>query len=275
MSFSGGPTVAVTWTVPRVILVAVAVTIGLPVVGVDCRVTVAIPETADFTVSLTNVPAPITINVTVFVAVVIVLFKSSHILDVINEVETPSATMLSGFAVFMIFEAPQAVADDVICTVPWSRLDDVAVTVPVPTVILDSKFIVAIPFIAVFVVVPNKLPSPVTENVSVFIPVVTVLLLLSHILAVIKEVAAPSAGIHVGFAVLMSFAGEPNVVVTCTVPDGVKLAPVVVTVAVPGVVVERNIIVAIPDIAFFVVVPSKVPCPDTVNVSMFVAVVIV
>ena len=51
--------------------------------------------------------------------------------------------------------------------------------------------------------------------------------------------------------------------------------PVVVTVAVPTAVLDRRRIVAIPLDAFFVDVSRRVPSPETVNVTAFVAVVTV
>ena len=50
-----------------------------------------------------NVPCPVTVNVSVFVAVVTVLLFMSQTLDVINDVDVPLAIMLSGAAVLMSF----------------------------------------------------------------------------------------------------------------------------------------------------------------------------
>jgi len=88
---------------------------------------------------------------------------------------------------------------------------------------------------------------------------------------VIRDVAVPSATILAGFASLMSFAGGPTAVVTSTVP-WLRFADVAVTAAVPVVVVDRNVTVAIPALADFVVEPSRVPAPETVNVRALVAV---
>ena len=59
---------------------------------------------------------------------------------------------------------------------------------------------------------PNSVPGPVTENVSIFVAILTILLLVSQILAVIKEVAQASAHIDVLLAVLIIFVGSKTVV---------------------------------------------------------------
>jgi len=130
---------------------------------------------------------------------------------------------------------------------------------------------VVMPEDAFFVVVPSNVPGPDKVKVRAFVAVVTALLLLSATLDVTSEVALPSASMPVGSAVLMTFAGGPNVAVTAT-ELWLRFVPVVVTIAVPGAVWDCNVTVAMPVAAFFVVAPSSVPCPDTVNVRAFVAV---
>ena len=104
-------------------------------------------------------------------------------------------------------------------TVPWLRLDTVVVTVAVPAIVVDFKVTVAKPETAAFITVPNNIPCPVIEKVSVFVAVVIVLLLLSHILDVIKDVVVPLAAMLVGLAVFMTFVGVlPEVVITFTMP---------------------------------------------------------
>jgi len=72
----------------------------------------------------------------------------------------------------------------------------------------------------------------------------------------------------------MTFEGVPIAVVTFTLLWA-RFVALVVTMAVPGVVWDARRTVPIPDEAFFVVVSSSVPGPDTVNVRRFVAVVTV
>jgi len=123
---------------------------------------------------------------------------------------------------------------------------------------VDCMVMVAMPPEAFFVAMSMSVPGPVTLNVSEFVAVVTILLLLSSTLDVTSEVALPSAAIVRGFAVFMTFAGEPGVVVTAT-ELWARFVAVVVTVAVPSVRVDCKVTVAIPLAAFFVVVPSSVP----------------
>ncbi|MBA7701335.1 hypothetical protein ES703_110070 [subsurface metagenome] len=135
-----------------------------------------------------------------------------------------------------------------------------------PAAAVDRNFTVASPSIAAFVVVSTNVPSPVTENVIVFVAVVTGLFPESHIVAVINDVDEPSAAIVVGSAVFMSFvATDTSVVVTFTVPS-LKSVAVELTVAVPGVAVDCNFTVASPFIAILVVVSNNVPSPVTENV---------
>ena len=92
------------------------------------------------------------------------------------------------------------------------------------------------------VVVPNKVPCPVIENVREFVVVVTVLFSVSWILAVIKDVLLPFGTILVEDAVTAIFTGTPTDV-TFTVPS-LKLADVDRTVAVPVVRVDCKVTVA-------------------------------
>ena len=61
------------------------------------------------------------------------------------------------------------------------------------------------PVEAFFVDVSSRVPGPETVNVTAFVAVVTVALESLHTLPVIRDVAAPSAVMLVGSAVLMSF----------------------------------------------------------------------
>ena len=244
-----------TSTVPEVKPVPAAVTVAIPGVVVDCNFTVASPATAALIDVSSNVPSPLTENTITFAAVVIGLSPSSHIAAVINDVDEPSAVMLVGAAVFMSFAGARVV---VTFTVPSLKPAAVALTAAVPGAAVDCNVIVDIPPDASFVSVPNRVPSPVTENVSVFVAVVTGLFPESHIVAVINDVDEPSAAIVVGSAVFMSFAGPTVVVNTFTVPS-LKPAAVELTVAVPAVVVDRNFTVASPSIAALVVVSNNVP----------------
>ncbi|MBA7694240.1 hypothetical protein ES703_102847 [subsurface metagenome] len=183
---------------------AVPVTVAVPLVVVDCKLTVASPDTAALVVVSNNVPSPLTENVIVFVAVVIGLSPASYIVAVIKDVLEPSASMVVGAAVFMSFTAPTVVFT---FTVPSVKSVAVPLTVAVPAVAVDCNFTVAFPDTASFTVVPNRAPSPVTENVIVFVAVVTGVFPASHIVAVIKDVLEPSANIPVGFAAFRSFFG--------------------------------------------------------------------
>ncbi len=192
----------------------------MPAVVVDCNITVASPSTAALDVGANNVPSPVTENVIVFVAVVIGLSPASHIVAVISDVLEPSAPILVGAAVFIIF-----VCDGVVVTftVPSSKPVAVEVTVAVPVVAVDCNFTVASPSIAALVVVSTNVPSPVTENVIVIVAVVTGLSPVSQSLAVINDVDEPSADIPVGFAVFRSFTGgdsEGNVRISFAANDG-------------------------------------------------------
>ena len=84
----------------------------------------------------------------------------------------------------------------------------------------------------------------------------------------------PSAVMLVGTAALTILAGAPTTVVTSIVPL-VKSVAVASTVAVPMLRVDCNSTVASPAAAGLVVVPNKLPSPDTENVTVFVAVVVV
>ncbi len=90
-----------------------------------------------------------------FVAVPTGLFPASHIAAVIKDVLEPSAIMLVGFAVFIIF-----VCDGVVVTFTVPSLKPVAVevTVAAPTVAVDCKLTVASPETAAFVVVASNVP---------------------------------------------------------------------------------------------------------------------
>jgi len=138
------------------------------------------------------------------------------------------------------------------------RFAPVVVTTAVPAVVVDCKLIVAIPEDEFFVLVPTRVPSPETVNVRAFVAVVTVLLFVSATLDVINAVALPSATMLVALAVFMTFTGVPTEVVTFTEPWE-RSVPVVVTTAVPGVLVDCKVTVAEPEDAFLVVEPSKVP----------------
>ena len=92
-----------------------------------------------------------------------------------------------------------------------------------------------------------------------FVAVVDRLLNWSKILAVISEVLVPSAIMLVGETVLISLVGTgTGVMSTFTVPS-FKSVAVELTVAVPGVAVDRNLTVASPAPAAFVVVFNNVP----------------
>ena len=190
------------------------------------------PLDAFFVVFPSSVPGPETVNVRAFVAVVTMLLFVSATLDVTSEVALPSAEMPVGSAVFMIFAGEPNVV--VTSTVLWLRFEAVAVTVAVPMAVMDCNVIVAMPLVAFFVVVPSNVPCPETVNVTAFVAVATVALSLSHTLDVIRDVALPSATMPVGLAVLMSFTGPSDAVVTST-ELWARLVAVVVTVAVPGV----------------------------------------
>ena len=60
----------------------------------------------------------------------------------INEVDAPSAVMLIGFAVLIIFAALLHIVV-VTLTMPSFKLDEVAFTVGVPTIIVERNVIVA------------------------------------------------------------------------------------------------------------------------------------
>jgi len=172
------------------------------------------------------------VNVSAFVAVVTRLLFASATIDVIKAVALPSAIMLVLSAVFMTFAGVPNVV--VTSTALWARFEAVAVTVAVPMAVMDCKVIVAMPLVAFFVVVPSNVPCPETVNVTAFVAVATVLLSLSHTLEVIKDVVLPSATMPVGLAVLRTFTGPADKVVTST-ELWARLVAVVVTVAVPGV----------------------------------------
>jgi len=118
---------------------------------------------------------------------------------------------------------------------------------------VERNVIVARPDDASFVVAPNNVPTPVTENVRVFVAVVTGLLVMSQILDVINDVNEPSQHIFVGSAVFMSFVPIPQIPEVTLIIPCVKASEVVVMVAVPGVVVACNTTVAQPLIADCVV----------------------
>jgi len=203
-----------------------------------------------------NVPGPETVKVTEFVAVVTALLLVSQIFEVINEVDAPLAVILVASAVLMSLAGEPGVV--VTATELWARFVPVVVTVAVPTVVLDRRRIVAIPEAAFFVDVSRRVPSPETVNVRALVAVVTMLLFVSATLDVTSEVALPSATMLAGLAVFMTFVDGPNVVVTAT-ELWLRFVPVVVTIAVPGVVWDCNVTVAMPLDAFFAVVPSSVP----------------
>ncbi|MBA7703710.1 hypothetical protein ES703_112503 [subsurface metagenome] len=244
-------------------------TVAVPDVVVDCNFTIASPDIASFIVVPSKLPGPVTENVIVFVATVTSSSSKSHILAVINDVDKPSAVIPVGSAVFMSFAGTPVV---VTFTVPSLKLVAVDPTVAVPVVIVDCNFTVAFPDTAAFVVVSNNVPSPVTENVIVFVAVVTELSPPSHILVVINDVDEPSAVMLVGLTVLTSFSGKPDVVTTLITPLA-NSDEVDFTVAIPDVVVDCKVTVASPDIATLVVVSNNVPSPVTENVIVFVAVV--
>jgi len=272
MTLTGVPTSVVTATVSCPRLEPAVVTEAVPGTVVDLKFIVAMPPEAFFVAAPSNVPGPDTANVKRFVAVVTVLLLLSHTLDVTSEVVTPLAVMLKGDAVLMTFAGePTSVVTE---TLPWLRSDDVAVTAAVPGVVIDCKLIVPMPPEAFFVLAPSSVPSPETVNVKRFVALVTGWLQSSVIRAVINEVALPSAVIDAGSAVLISIVAGPSVTVTATVPS-LRFEPVAVTEAVPGTVVDLKFIVAMPPEAFFVLAPSSVPSPETVNVKRFVAVVTV
>ncbi|MBA7688891.1 hypothetical protein ES703_97380 [subsurface metagenome] len=186
----------------------------MPAVVVDCNFTVASPAPAAFVVVSNNAPSPVTENVIVFVAVATGLSPASHIAAVISDVLEPSANIDVGVAVFMSFVGAAVV---VTFTIPSLKLVAVEVTVAAPAVVVDCKLTVASPSIAALIVVSNNVPSPVTENVIVFVAVVTGLSPASHIVAVISDVLEPSASILAGTAVFIIFVCD-GVVVTSTVP---------------------------------------------------------
>jgi len=157
--------------------------------------------------------------------------------------------------------------------VPWLRFVPLAVTTAVPTAVIDCKAIVAIPEEAFFVVLPSNVPCPETLNVNAFVAVVTIAFVLSHTIDVTNDVLAPFAYMLEGDAVFITLLGGA-VAVTFTAP-WVRLLDVAVTTAVPTAVADLNVIVAMPPEAFFVLAPSSVPSPETVNVNSFVAVVTV
>ncbi|MBA7688889.1 hypothetical protein ES703_97378 [subsurface metagenome] len=179
----------------------------MPSLVVDCNRTVASPAPAAFVVVSNSVPSPVTENVIVFVAVIIGLSPESHIADVINDVLVPSADMDIGLAVFKIFVGEPTVTTS---TVPSFRSVEVAFTVAAPIVVVDCNFTVASPVPAALVVVSNNVPSPVTENVIVFVAVVIGLSPALHIVAVINDVDEPSALMLVGFAVFIILVGPSS-----------------------------------------------------------------
>jgi len=188
----------------------------VPGVIIDCNVIVPIPETAFFVVVPSNVPVPLTVNVRAFVAVVTVALVSSHTLDVIKDVDTPSAHRDIQSAVFMIFAGVGGI--EYTCTVPSVRPVDIeCIVVELYATVPDSRIIVAMPDAACLVLVPSNVPGPVIENVTVFVAVVTVLFPEVQRNDVINDVDVPFATMLVGAAVFMIFRG-PVTVVTFTVP---------------------------------------------------------
>jgi hypothetical protein len=174
-------------------------------VVVDCSVTVALPEAAAFDVVPISVPAPVMLNIIVFDAVVTVLLTTSHTLDVMSEVDMPFAVICEGLAVFSSFTG--GVETQSTLTVHSARFADVALTVAVPAVVPAQSVTVATPADAAFAVVPKSVPVPVTEKVSTFAAVVTVLLQLSLTQELISDVSKPSAVMLTGLAEFMSFTG--------------------------------------------------------------------
>jgi len=203
-SFAAVPAVVVTLTVLWLRLDAVVVTTAVPAVVLERRRMVAMPLDAFFVDVSSRVPSPETVNVTVFVAVVIRVLPELHTLLVTREVALPFAEMLRGDAVFIIFVGPSSV---VTLIVPWVRPDDVVVTIAVPAVLWDRRRTVAMPLDAFFVDVSSRVPGPETVNVTAFVAVVTVALPLVETLDVTSDVAAPSAMMLVRFAVFMIFTG--------------------------------------------------------------------
>jgi len=122
------------------------------------------PLAAFFVLVPTSVPGPETVNVTAFVAVVMVLLLLSVTVEVISDVDVPLAVMLVGFAVFRILEAELPVV--VTLTVLWAREEAVEVTTAVPAVELDLNLIVVTPADVPMGLVPRSVPSPVTVNVT-------------------------------------------------------------------------------------------------------------
>jgi len=180
------------------------------------RLIVATPETAFFVLVPTSVPGPETVNVTALVAVVMAWLQSSRMSVVIRDVAVPSAVMLAGAAVFeRVVGLPTVM---VTATVSCARLPAVAVTVAVPSAVVDRKRIVAIPVTAFFVDVSRSVPAPETVKVRALVALVTALLLASATVEVIKAVAVPLAIMLVTPEVFMTLAAVPNVVVTSTVP---------------------------------------------------------
>jgi hypothetical protein len=265
-----GTGVVVIPVVPDASPVDAAVTTAFPEAVLDFSVTVAIPFTAFITVAVIKVPAPLKLKVTEFVAVVTIVSTASHNFDVISDVAVPFAAIVTCEAVFISFAGTWPVATLIVpCVSPPAA----AVTTGLPAVKVDLSVTVALPDAAFITVVPISVPCPLTLKVTEFVAVVTAKLLLSLIVAVISAVLVASASITDGDAVLSIFIGGFCVVVMLIVPC-VSPPAAAVTTALPEVIVDLSVTVAIPPEAFTTVVVIKVPLPLRLKVTEFAAVVI-
>lgn len=223
----------------------VEVTVAVPKLVVDCRVTVAIPASAAFIVVPDKLPSPLTLNVIELEAVVTVLFRSSDTDTVIKDVLEPFATILVSETLLINFVGICGVKQ-VTSTALSVSPSVVEVTVAVPCVIVDCSMTVAIPEVGCLLVVSSRVPGPVTEKTMVFVAPVTGLSLALQMAAVIKDVSEPSAMIASGSAVLSILTGiSVGTVITFTAPSS-RPSAVEVTVVVPSVVVDISSMVATP-----------------------------
>ena len=148
-----------------------------------------------------------------------------------------------------------------------------AETVAVPGVNVDCSIIVACPLEVSLTVVPISVPSPDTLKYTSSCD--TIPPQPSQTTAVTSEVDIPSAPIVVGLALTVSTQGEDKIqLFTSAVPSS-NPSEVAITVAIPRFMPDRNVIVAIPSTASFVVVPNKLPGPDMLNVISLVAFVLI